>query len=123
MRVTGRKYLTSAQKYEQYSPSWQTMSTSFHPPTTLTLLLLPERGRVFFVCPPSSGALMDDHKIDPCSYDGATRIAQTIKAYWFNRGYTNIHTNVLRVLIPGKDMRHAVYGVVSNIGPSGFPPS
>jgi hypothetical protein len=67
--------------------------------------------------------MSDDPKIDPCSYDGAIRIAETIKAYWFNRGYTNIHTNVLRVPIPGRGMRHAVYSVVSNIGPSGFPPS
>lgn len=60
---------------------------------------------------------------DLCSHDGATRIAERIKAYWLKRGYRNIHTNVLRVVIPGEEMDNAVYGVVSNIGPSGFPPS
>lgn len=73
-------------------------------------------------------------KTDWCSEDGATLLAKRITDYWQARGYSGITTSIIqvpvswrdrRVKVPGKNTTECAgpaFGVISNIGPDGFPP-
>lgn len=73
-------------------------------------------------------------KTDWCSEDGANLLAKRITNYWKSRGYSGITTSVIQVPLPWRMMRihkpgtntseraPPAFGVVSNIGPSGYPP-
>lgn len=62
---------------------------------------------------------------DPCTEQGAKRLAARLRDYWLARGYRGITTGVVRMEIPRQKRRGDdidIYGIVSNIGPTGYPP-
>lgn len=76
-------------------------------------------------------------RTDWTSEAGATLLAKRIKEYWQGRGYSGIATGIAPVVLPSDLMRGYIsnpdgtrstaraddaFAVVSNIGPSGFPP-
>lgn len=62
---------------------------------------------------------------DPCSEQGARRLAARLRDYWLGRGYRGVSTGIVRMEIPKQKRRGddiAIFGIVSNIGPNGYPP-
>lgn len=63
--------------------------------------------------------------LEPCSEAGAKRLAARIKDYWIARGFRGITTSTVAMKVSPQKLRdggNVVYGVVSNIGPNGYPP-
>lgn len=68
--------------------------------------------------------LHDPYESDLSSKSGAERIAKRIENYWAMRGYSLIKTSIypVKTLFQTRGTRSPIYGVVSNIGPTGYPP-
>lgn len=65
---------------------------------------------------------------DWSSEEGAKLLARKINEYWKGRGFPSITTGVIETTVDAPVWKNSkptpmpVFSVISNIGPSGFPP-
>lgn len=66
----------------------------------------------------------DDERLDNCGEVGARRLADKIRRYWVERGYVGIRTSTAKLggIKPRRAGVKPVWIVMSNIGPTGYPP-
>lgn len=67
----------------------------------------------------------DNDSLELCSETGARRLAARIRDYWIARGYRGITTGIVEHKTPKQKRRGLdapIFGVISNIGQSGYPP-